>query len=386
MAKNEQKKLEKTNWVSRFALIGRVKINEFTFKIDELSEKSQWRYNSLNLGVDCGEKYGTVFCEMMGGYSEATNNNVIYVHGKDGKLDDFSDTFTVDWKDRFNEDILETVGDLCFIKVGLERKSGTNDTFYLRFLSAYDAIAYIQKHLEDGMTVNVKGILKYSEYGGVVKCQKIITSIVLSKMEPDKFAARFKQSILINKDSVSLKDIDKTTGEVVINAKVLDYAKSINGIEIKGQYPYDTHFTFIFKDLKNGNLCKKIYELLFKVKKGYTQINFAGIFVETGAIVLPTYDDLNDDIKALVECGVYSKEEAIIACASNGKRQQKMIITNPLSPDGIMQKYEEQYSDDDFVFTPAADGSDELSEEDFFDDDNSSSDDNSLDWMKEIEG
>ena len=56
-----KKVIVKKDWVSNFTLIGVPKINEYTFKINEESEKSAWIYNSLNLGVDCGEKFGTVY-------------------------------------------------------------------------------------------------------------------------------------------------------------------------------------------------------------------------------------------------------------------------------------------------------------------------------------
>ena len=63
------------------------------------------------LGVDCGEKYGNVYANLMGGYS-TSKGGVIYVHGKkeDGS-DDWENSFTVDWDDRNNDDILDEIGD-----------------------------------------------------------------------------------------------------------------------------------------------------------------------------------------------------------------------------------------------------------------------------------
>ena len=37
---NTSKVIKKENWVSNFTLIGKPKINDYTFKIDEISEKS----------------------------------------------------------------------------------------------------------------------------------------------------------------------------------------------------------------------------------------------------------------------------------------------------------------------------------------------------------
>ena len=83
MAKKERTPLAKSNgWTSVFNLVGEVKLNDYTFKLDEKSEKSDWVYNALNLGVDCGEKHGTVYAELMGGYG-SERQNAVYVHGKD---------------------------------------------------------------------------------------------------------------------------------------------------------------------------------------------------------------------------------------------------------------------------------------------------------------
>jgi len=51
--KEEEKRLQRNDWVSNFNLIGKVsKINDFTFKIDKEAEKSDWVYNALSLPLD----------------------------------------------------------------------------------------------------------------------------------------------------------------------------------------------------------------------------------------------------------------------------------------------------------------------------------------------
>lgn len=349
----EKKVITKKDWQSNFTLIGTPKINdEYTFKIDEKSEKSKWVYNSMNLGVDCGESTGCVYCELMGGYSEE-NENKIFAHGKkeDGS-DDFEKQIIVDWDDRFNDEVLEEIGDLSFITVGLE-KTSDGKTFYKKFLSAYDAIAYIKEHLSEDMVVNVKGNLKYSSYNDTVQVRKNITSIVLSKVDdPSKYKATFTQTILIDKDSASLKNIDKDKGVMYVDAKVLDYLKEYNGIEVKGQFPYNKQFEFAM-DFSNEAACKKIMDKLFKVKKGISQITFEGSFVEGGAVVTASWDDLPDDIKDLVEMGVYSKEEALAKCTANGSKERRMVLNKPqikLVGDDkvpVIQKFEERYTEDD---------------------------------------
>lgn len=344
----------KKDWVSSFTLVGVPKINNYTYKIDEVSPKSSWIYNSMNLGVDCGEKHGTVYAEMMGGYSDE-RENVIYVHGKkDDGSDDFKNSFKVAWEDRFNDSVLETIGDLCFITVGIE-KTDKGKTFAKKFLSEYDAIAYINDHLTDDMVVNVRGVLKYSSYNNKTQIRKEIKSIFLSNADdPSKYKAVFTQSILIDKESASLKNIDKEKGVMYVDARVLDYLKEYNGVEIKSQFPYDIQFEFEMP-LKEQDRCKKIMDKLFKVKKGITQITFEGDFIEGGATVTATWDDLTDDIKDLVDCGVYTKEYALSTCSSNGSRERRMVLRKPsikLVGDDktpVLQKFEERYTEDDLV-------------------------------------
>lgn len=388
---NEKNVITKSDWVSNFTLIGEAKVNDYTFKIDEHSNKSSWIYNSMNLGIDCGEKFGTVFADLMGGYSE-DRENIIYVHGKDENgNDDFGQTFTVDWEDRLNDEVLESVGDLCFITVGLE-KTTTGKTYYKNFLSAYDAIAYAQEHLEDGMVVNVRGRLQYSIYNDNVQVRKTIQSIVLSNVDDSsKYVARFTQSVLLDKDSASLKDVDKDKGVMYVNARVLDYLKELNGVEIRGQYPYNVTFEFPM-DLTKPDTCKKIYKKLFKVEKNVRQVTFEGEFVEGGAVVQTSWEDVPDDIKDLVEIGVYSKEEALQKCSANGSRERRMLLKKPhikLVGDDktpVIQVFDDKYTEDELIIDTGAAEDDE--EELPFDEDKSSSEssggDSDMSWLDEL--
>lgn len=377
----DKKIITKENWISNFTLIGTPVINDYTFKIDEKSERSSWIYNSMNIGINCGEKFGVVYAEMMGGYSDE-RENVIYAHGKDEDgRDDFSKKITIDWEDRFNDDILEEVGDLSFINIGIE-KTDKGNTYYKKFLSSYDAIAYLKEHLEEDMVVNVRGNLKYSTYQDNVQIRKNINSIVLSKVDDvSKYAARFTQTILIDKESTGKENIDTNKGVLYVDARVLDYLKEYNGIEVRGQFPYNVQFEFEM-NFDNQEQCKKIMDKLFKVKKNVTQITFDGEFIEGGATVTATWDDVHEDIKELVDCGVYTKEEALSKCSSNGGRERRMILCKPyiklIGEDKIpeLQKFEEMYTEDDLVL-------DYLYENDGNDVSESSASED-LDWLNEL--
>lgn len=392
---SEKKVIKRNDWVSKFTLIGKPVINDYSFKINERSEKSKWVYNSMNLGIDCGDAFGTVWAECMGGYSEE-NENRIYAHGKnESGRDDYEKQIVVSWEDRNNEDILEEIGDSSFFVCGLE-KTDKDKVYYKNFLSPYDAIAYIKEHLSDDMVVVVKGNLKYSEYNGNVQVRKNITYIGLAIdnktkdfVAPDKFKAVFTQSILIDKDSASLKNIDKDKGVMFVDAKVLDYLKEKDGIEVKGQYPYNKQFDFPM-DFSNQAQCKKIMDKLFKVKKAVTQINFDGEFIEGGSVVTATWDDVPDDIKDLVDMGVYSKEEALAKCTSNGNRERRMVLKRPsikmVGDDDnkvpVLSIYPERYAEEDLVLDYLYQNKND--DEPPFNADEESDSDDSMSWLNAL--
>ncbi len=347
--------IKKTNWISNFRIIGRAKINDNSFKINEISD-SGWQYNNMNLGVDCGEQYGIIYSNMMGGFG-TDRNTVIYVHGKnDDGTDDFKNQFSVNWNDRLDDEVLDTIGDFCFIKVGLET-TNEDKVFVQRFLSAYDAIAYIKEHLTNDTIINVQGNIKYNYYNDKVTMQREINSIFLSRAEPSNFKATFTQSILIDHDSVDLKNnIDMDRKRLYIDTKVLDYVKEIHGREIKSQYPLPFRFEYEFEDKET---LKKVYDTIFKVKAGtYTQINFMGEFVNTGAVIQATLEDVPDDIKTLIQMGLYTEEEILTKYAINGAVERRYVLTKPIikmEGEGDhkipnLQIFKERYNESDFEF------------------------------------
>lgn len=344
----------KKDWVSNFWLVGKPNITDNTFTLDKRSEKSSWVGNTMNLGINCGEICGTVFTRMFGGYS-MDNPFPINVHGKDANgRDDFDTRFPVAWEDRLDESILDEIGDLCFIKVGIE-KTTDGKTFVKRFLSEYDAIKYVKEHLTNDMVISVRGRLGYSYWDGNLKVDKNITSIYVTEAEPSDFKATFTQSVLLDKDSTSMKEYDKDKNVVYVNCKVLDYMKEYNDTEVKGQFPYNAKFEFAMPE--NPAIHPVTIDRVFKVKKGITQITFEGNFIESGATILPTWDDVPEDIKALVEIGLYTEEDALKKCSTNGSRERRMVCVKPLikmvGEDGaqqpVVQKFEERYTEDDLL-------------------------------------
>lgn len=329
MAKNKERKALKKGKAA-FTLIGKAKVTDKTFNLDN-SYDSGWTDNQMYLGVDCGNG-NMVYGEMRGGFFP-DDDNILRGFSKDDKDDDGkSKQVEIAWEDRFDEELLDTIADTSFITVGVE-KDVKGKTVYKKFLSAYDAVEYLNEHLEDGMVVNVKGNIGYSEYEDNVTVKKEITSIVLSKVEDEAdFKAAFTQTILLGFDSIGKKDPEKNT--IALNAYVVDYVgkPKIDGkkVEIKKNVTYPKTFEVAIND--NPEITTKMLQKFFKVKKkgSINVLTVMGNLIEGAAIVNITDDDIPDDIKELIEMGLYSEEEAKAKCAVGGNnRERRMVILKP---------------------------------------------------------
>lgn len=328
MAKTKERKALKKGKAA-FNLIGRVKVTDKTFNLDN-SYDSGWTDNSMYVGVDCGNG-NTVYAEMRSGFFP-DKDNVIRAYSKDEKDDaGKSKSVEIAWEDRLDESLYDSISDSSFLTVGVE-KDVKDKTVYKKFLTAYDAVEYLNEHLEDGMIVNVKGTIGYSEYEGNVSTKKEITSIVLSKIDDEvDFKATFSQTILVDSKSIGKKNDDKGTME--LTAYVVDYVgkPKIDGekIEVKKNVTYPKTFEVAINE--NPEITAKMLQRFFKPKKGkITEITVTGNLVEGGSTVNITEDDIPDDIKELIEMGLYSEEEAEKKIAvGNGNRERRMIIVKP---------------------------------------------------------
>lgn len=328
MAKTKERKALKKGKAT-FNLIGRVKVTDKTFNLDN-SYDSGWTDNSMYVGVDCGNG-NTVYAEMRSGFLP-DKDNVIRAYSKDEKDDaGKSKSVEIAWEDRLDESLYDSISDSSFLTVGVE-KDVKDKTVYKKFLTAYDAVEYLNEHLEDGMIVNVKGTIGYSEYEGNVSTKKEITSIVLSKIDDEAdFKATFSQTILVDSKSIGKKNDDK--GTIELAAYVVDYVgkPKIDGekIEVKKNVTYPKTFEIAINE--NPEITAKMLQRFFKPKKGkITEITVTGNLVEGGSTVNITEDDIPDDIKELIEMGLYSEEEAEKKIAvGNGNRERRMIIVKP---------------------------------------------------------
>ena len=393
MAKSTEKKALKKGKAT-FNLIGRAKVTDKTFNLDN-SYDSGWTDNQMYLGVDCGNG-NIVYAEMRSGFFP-DKDNVIRAYDKNEKDESGkSKSVEIAWEDRLDEALLDSIADSSFLTVGVE-KDVKGKTVYKKFLTAYDAVEYLNDYLEDGVVVNVKGNIGYSEYEGNVSVKKDITSIVLSKVENEEdFKATFSQTILVDSKSIGKKNEEKGTME--LEAYVIDYVGSpkIDGEKVKIKKNVVFPRTFEVEINENPEITAKMLQRFFKPKKGkLTEITVTGNLVEGAAIVNITEDDIPDDIKELIAMGLYSEEEAEKKCAvGNNNREKRMIIIKPditYVGQGDERKptvafEENKYEDSDLYFYEQAlndAGIDTSSESEGNSDDEASEDD---DLLKMLEG
>ena len=393
MAKNTEKKALKKGKAT-FNLIGRAKVTDKTFNLDN-SYDSGWTDNQMYLGVDCGNG-NIVYAEMRSGFFP-DKDNVIRAYDKNEKDESGkSKSVEIAWEDRFDESLLDSIADSSFLTVGVE-KDVKGKTVYKKFLTAYDAVEYLNEHLEDGVVVNVKGNIGYSEYEGNVSVKKDITSIVLSKVEEEEdFKSTFSQTILVDSKSIGKKNEEK--GTMTLDAYVVDYVGSpkIDGekVEIKKNIVFPRAFEVEINE--NPEITAKMLQRFFKPKKGkLTEITVTGKLIEGASIVNITEDDIPDDIKELIAMGLYSEEEAEKKCAvGNNNREKRMIIVKPditYVGQGDERKptvafEENKYEDSDLYFYEQAlndAGVDTNSDNENISDDETSEDD---DLLKMLEG
>lgn len=328
MAKSTERKALKKGKAT-FNLIGRVKVTDKTFNLEN-TYNSGWTDNQMYLGVDCGNG-NIVYAEMRSGFFP-DKDNVIRAYDKNEKDESGkSKSVEIAWEDRFDESLLDSISDSSFLTVGVE-KDVKGKTVYKKFLTAYDAVEYLNDYLEDGVVVNVKGNIGYSEYEGNVSVKKDITSIVLSKVEEEEdFKATFSQTILVDSKSIGKKNEEK--GTMSLDAYVVDYVGNpkIDGekVSIKKNVVFPRIFEVEINE--NPEVTAKMLQRFFKPKKGkLTEITVTGKLVEGAAIVNITEDDIPDDIKELIAMGLYSEEEAEKKCAvGNNNREKRMIIVKP---------------------------------------------------------
>lgn len=322
---------------SYVTITGVAKVSDKTFSGETTSERTGYKYTRLNLGIEVAEGV-TIYGEQMGGY--APSNPVIYAMNKEDNTQ-----LLVNFADRLNETIVESVSDFKLYKVGLERNE-SGDLIVKKFLSPMDVHDYLQEHLKDGMEITVRGSFAFSEYKDETQRKFQIQSIFLpyqakekdengvetGKMLPVQKHASFVQTVLLTEDSFKkITKADAESGEVIIQAQAVDYVSKKDGKEVKKNMPFALPITVKINKEK-PELTEKILKALFDVKKGKVrEIDIEGSIIEgyEQQEVSSADIELSAEIKELIEMGLYSEEEAKSKMTVRGSKVSKLVFNRP---------------------------------------------------------
>lgn len=316
---------------SYVTVVGKAKVTDKTFTLDQTSQ-SGYQYSRLNLGIEIDEG-NVIYGEMMGGYT--AKNPVIYTFGKED-----GSSLQINWADRFNESIIDSVADFRLFKAGLERDEN-GKLIIKRFLSPYDMIAYLKEKLVDGMEVTVRGSFQFYEYNGNTQRRFQIQNIFLASPKKDEktgdllpveYRATFLQTILLDEESfkkITKEDVE--AGEVIVSAYAVDYVGKKNGKEVKKNIPFSLPIV-VKINKENPEMTKKILDALFKVKKGKVrELTIEGNIIEgyEKQEISDADIELSSEIKELISMGLYSEEEVKKKMTVRGNKVSKLVFTRP---------------------------------------------------------
>lgn len=354
---NLEKKTELQKGKSFVTLTGKVKISDKTFGGEITSPTTGYKYTRINLGIETAEG-NVVYGEMMGGY--APSNPVIFA------MDKANQALQVNWADRLNESVVESIADFKLHKVGVE-KGEDGRTVIKKFLSPIDVEAYIKEHLKDGMEVTVKGSFGFSEYKEDTQRKFQIQNIFLAYQKHDEktkellpvdYRADFVQTVLIDEDSFKrITPADAKEGEVVVQAKVVDYVGKRDNVVIKKNMTFSLPIV-VKINKENPEMTEKILNLLFKVKKGQVrELGIEGHIIEgyekqdVGSADIK----LSAEIQELIAMGLYSEEEAKTKMTVRGNKVSKLVFARPLlvkdekNPNGTLDMNDNKYKPEDLI-------------------------------------
>jgi hypothetical protein len=113
-------------------------------------------------------------------------------------------------------------------------------------------------------------------------------------------------------------------------------------------------------DVENPDKTKKLLDKFFKPSKKnkILELGVIGLFCEGGVISTATLDDLDDDVKLMLEAGMITEEEAL-AKYTTGDRERRMVIKQFITRNDsedfetkhlVIMKDEDKYTVDDLVF------------------------------------
>ena len=311
-----------------FHLIGKAIISDKTFSIDNMNKSNTWQYSHVSMGINCGEKYGTIFIEKMGGhnpkessvkYCSTKNEDGTIKKGKENQI-------SISWENRFDEIDFNKVSDSQMFKTGFRDAEGKIEQ--KTFVFEEDFIKYIAENVKNDDVVSVRGHLEYyrDPETGDVSVKKVVDHFFLSNVKEEHFKANFELQAYV--DSGTFGKLNREDNNVALYFKVASFVNKINDKKYNQVGCYSIKVIWNLKnfDLTKTEDQKKIVaqtQKFFKPEKNMVHlITIGGHFVEGAGITEVKPEDFSKEIQNALESGLLSMDE-LTGTALNGKSRTK---------------------------------------------------------------
>lgn len=328
-----------------FTVTGLVKgLGEDSFQFDVKGKNNiNWNQNVMSIRLD-DTKGNSFFLNTRDGF-DLVRGKDIYTQSKDGK------NLKIPFGERMNELLLEKVDENKMIRVGYaiaevedEKGHKYNTWVYKNFLTVFDLIKFLKESLQNDMKVTFKGRTKYQSYNGETSEQYEIQRVYIEPQDvPEKFNTyqfgfEFNQTFLLNSDSV---DDSKFESEGIAKVKAYIYQletkkgadgkniKTTNdeGKQVNAKFPVVYPVEYVVRAGEKKDVMKKVIDKYLNVTGDTVRcIEYVGKFVQGYSVSNITEDDLPEDVKEMIELGLYTVEDALKMCAGKERISEQQLI------------------------------------------------------------
>lgn len=321
----------------KFYCLGQVSISDKSFSFDNDSKNNpNYVYSSVDFQVNSNTS--TDWFGLIGGYMK-DGSSKIYCHGlkeMNGRMvGDWTNRIVLDWSRRFDVDELSLIDPNDFITIKLG-KDDNGKLIEKKFLSEYDAIKYLNEVLKNGMIVKIRGDLEPklattkengSNYSRLEPKIKSIELVEGEQSEKAKWTYNCVLPLLITKDSVEQSAKPNEDGLVECDAFVAGYLGKFNGVEYKETVAYPIKVKI---NAKKVPLYEKVIKAYLRPQKDYViELYTQCLFVTQGETVQLGYDDLSEDMKLQIECGLMKKEDVLKKATAGGSLVHYLEFVRP---------------------------------------------------------
>ena len=317
-----------------FLFEGHAVIGENSFTINKTNNEGTWVYNSLNVGIDCGEE-GINYVNLMGGYNPKGGSYIsIQKLDEEGKILPRENNIQVDWENRldFNIESEENINKSSFVDVSIE-KDNNGKNIQKTFITPYDAILYLKEHLVDKLPVVVRGHIEYRlNASNDWIPSHVVDNITVKSEEFLQPKTVLNLMVLVDKDTLGAPNIEEKN--VPLFVKTAYYINKINkdvykqtcAIPLKILFDLNTIDFSNEKDKKKFTKGAELYFSPEKDKKDFTsefmfRCHYSGGVKKTEIKI----EDLPTDIREGIENGFISQDQVMGNMAIQGAQSKDII-------------------------------------------------------------